>query len=149
MSGPWCARWRSQSPPAAQTSSPISPGTPPARASNPPASVKGAKTSAQRTEDPADGERLALPDMSHVVQHVAAQFPDALRGSCQDHGGSWEFMDRLVDELRTHDTRWGYNWKRGNVGDPSKDVVDYHLGRRRGREQHRRLHRRCDQRSLR
>jgi len=66
--------------------------------------------------------------MSHVVQHVAAQFPDALRGSCQDHGGSWEFMDRLVDALRTHDTRWGYNWKRGNVGDPSKDVVDYHWG---------------------
>ena len=38
-------------------------------------------------------------------------------------------MDRVVDALRQHDTRWGYNWKRGNVGDPSMDVVDYHWGR--------------------
>jgi len=34
----------------------------------------------------------------------------------------------LVDTLRTYDTRWGYNWKRGHVGDPSLDVVDYHWG---------------------
>ena len=37
-------------------------------------------------------------------------------------------MDLVVDTLRTHDTRWGYNWKRGNVGDPSMDVIDYHFG---------------------
>ena len=37
-------------------------------------------------------------------------------------------MDRVVDRLRQFDTRWGYNWKRGNVGDPSLDVVDYHYG---------------------
>jgi len=24
------------------------------------------------------------------------------------------------------DTRWGYNWKRGVVGDPSLDVLAYH-----------------------
>jgi hypothetical protein len=35
-------------------------------------------------------------------------------------------MDRVVGRLRQHDTRWGYNWKRGRVGDPSYDVVDYH-----------------------
>jgi hypothetical protein len=38
-------------------------------------------------------------------------------------------MDAVVDTLRTHDTRWGYNWKRGNVGDPSKDAIAYHWGR--------------------
>ena len=75
-----------------------------------------------RAPDPAEGERLPLPDMSGVVAGVAAAHPEALRASC----GSWEFMDRLLDELRRHDTRWGYNWKRGNVGDPSHDVVDYH-----------------------
>jgi hypothetical protein len=37
-------------------------------------------------------------------------------------------MDLVVDTLRQHDTRWGYNWKRGRVGDPSMDVVDYHWG---------------------
>ena len=30
----------------------------------------------------------------------------------------WEFMDRVIDALRLEDTRWGYNWKRGDVGDP-------------------------------
>jgi hypothetical protein len=37
-------------------------------------------------------------------------------------------MDQVVDTLRTYDTRWGYNGKRGNVGDPSKDVIAYHYG---------------------
>jgi hypothetical protein len=82
-----------------------------------------------RAPDPAPGQRLPLPNMSAVVQQVAAQFPAALRNSCQDDGGTWEFMDRLVNELRRYDTRWGYNGKRGNVNDPSKDVVDYHWGR--------------------
>jgi hypothetical protein len=81
-----------------------------------------------RTPDPADGDRLPLPDMSGVVAQVAAEHPEALQNSCQEFGGSWEFLDLVVDELRKYDTRWGYNWKRGNVGDPSKDIVDYHWG---------------------
>jgi hypothetical protein len=81
-----------------------------------------------RTPDPAPGQRLPLPNMLHVVEQVAAARPDLLRNSCQEHGGSWGFMDLLVDTLRTYDTRWGYNWKRGNVGDPSLDVIDYHYG---------------------
>ena len=83
-----------------------------------------AGTPGNRTPDPVNGERLPLPDMSSVVARVAAQHPDAVRASC----GDWRFMDLVVDELRKHDTRWGYNWKRGNVGDPSHDVVDYHWG---------------------
>lgn len=82
----------------------------------------------RRTPDPAPGQRLALPNMSRVVQQVAAARPDLLRNSCQEHGGTWGFMDLLVDTLRTYDTRWGYNWKRGNVGDPSLDVIAYHYG---------------------
>jgi hypothetical protein len=82
-----------------------------------------------RAPDPPEGERLPLPNMAHVVQYVAARHPDALRASCQEHSGSWEFMDLLVDELRKYDTRWGYNWKRGHVGQPSLDIVDYHWGR--------------------
>ncbi|MBI3262520.1 MAG: hypothetical protein HYZ58_05145 [Acidobacteria bacterium] len=82
-----------------------------------------------RTPDPPPGQRLPLPDAFSIVQEVARTYPSALKNSCQDSGGSWEFMDRLVDRLRQNDSRWGYNWKRGNVGDPSKDVVDYHFGR--------------------
>lgn len=82
-----------------------------------------------RTPDPEEGGRLPLPDLSGTVARLASEHQDAFRNSCQDHGGSWEFLDLVVDELRRQDTRWGYNWKRGNVGDPSKDVVDYHWGR--------------------
>lgn len=93
-----------------------------------------------RTPDPSPGQTctdpygnvqsacLPLPDMGWVVYEVAAQYPGALANSCQESGGSWEFMDRVVDRLRQYDTRWGYNWKRGVVGDPSLDVVDYHFG---------------------
>jgi len=63
-----------------------------------------------------------------VVRAVAAANPGALQNSCQDSGGSWLFMDQVVDTLRTYDTRWGYNGKRGNTSDPSKDVIAYHYG---------------------
>ncbi len=63
-----------------------------------------------------------------VVQAVARANPGALANSCQSSGGSWQFMDQVVDTLRTYDTRWGYNGKRGNVNDPSHDVVAYNYG---------------------
>ncbi len=81
-----------------------------------------------RTPDP-QGGRLPLPGYgAGVVAAVAAANPGALANSCQSHGGSWQFMDLVVDTLRTYDTRWGYNGKRGNVNDPSHDVVTYHHG---------------------
>ena len=60
--------------------------------------------------------------MSHIVQDVANQYPSALRG------GSWEFMDRVVERLRAIDGRWAYNCKRGNCDDVSQDVVAYYRG---------------------
>ena len=92
-----------------------------------------------RTPDPGPGDVcfdsegnsrsycLPMPSHGFVVQEIAAQFPNALYNSCQEHGGSWEFMDRVVDRLRELDTRWGYNWKRGIVGDPSLDALTYHF----------------------
>ena len=68
------------------------------------------------------------PNLSHIVQGIAAANPGALANSCQDHGGSWEFMDRVVEALRAIDGRWAYNCKRGNCGDVSHDVVDYFRG---------------------
>ena len=50
------------------------------------------------------------------------------RNSCQEHGGSWEFMDRTIDALRAKDGRYGYNCKRGNCNDPSVDVASYFWG---------------------
>ena len=81
-----------------------------------------------RTPDP-QGGRLPLPGYgASVVQAVARANPGLLANSCQSHGGSWQFMDLVVDTLRTYDTRWGYNGKRGNVNDPSHDAVAYHHG---------------------
>jgi len=82
----------------------------------------------RRTPDPPAGQRLPLPNRANVVNAAFAARPDLVRRSCQDSGGTWEFMDYLVDELRKEDNRWGYNGKRGNVNDPSQDVVDYHNG---------------------
>jgi hypothetical protein len=70
--------------------------------------------------------RKPRPNHSAIVRAVAAAFPAALRNSCQEHGGSWEFMDRSVDALRAVDGRYGYNAKRGNMNDPSLDVVSYY-----------------------
>ena len=67
-------------------------------------------------------------NMVSVVQAVAAANPGALANSCQEHGGTWEFMDRVVEALRAIDGRWGYNCKRGNCNDISLDVVDYYRG---------------------
>ena len=79
-----------------------------------------------RTPDP-QGGRLPLPGYgAGVVSQIAARFPQFLANSCQEHGGSWQFMDAVVDTLRSYDTRWGYNGKRGNANDPSLDVVTYH-----------------------
>lgn len=72
--------------------------------------------------------RRPRPNHSNIVRGVANAFPALLINSCQEHGGSWEFMDRTVDALRAFDGRWGYNAKRGNMNDPSVDVASYYYG---------------------
>jgi len=75
------------------------------------------------------GTRVGVrPNDSDVPRAIASAFPAALRNSCQPEGGSWEFMDRTVDALRARNGRYGYNAKRGNMNDPSLDVVSYFRG---------------------
>ena len=78
---------------------------------------------------PAAAAGRRAPNMIHVVRQVAAAHPAALRNSCQEHGGSWEFMDRVVSALRDADPRWGYNLKRGKRGDLSHDAIAWYRGR--------------------
>lgn len=139
VTGPWSGTRTFRTPPVpapapvpvptpAPTPSPApAPAPAPAPTPQPPPAPAPAP-GGNRPADPAPGSRLPLPDMFHIVQEVASQYPGALANSCQEHGGSWEFMDRVVDRLRQFDTRWGYNGKRGNAGDPSQDVIDYHWG---------------------
>ena len=68
------------------------------------------------------------PNMLAVVRQVAAAHPQSLANSCQDQGGSWDFMDRVVETLRQYSQCWGYNCKRGDCNSISHDVVDYYRG---------------------
>ncbi len=88
--------------------------------------VNGAPPPGPRTPDPAPGTLLPIPGYGlSVVNQVAAARRDLLLNSCKDTGGNNRFMFEVVKELRARDNRWGLNWKRGNVGDVSQDIVSY------------------------
>ncbi|MDH4063240.1 MAG: fibronectin type III domain-containing protein [Acidobacteriota bacterium] len=90
--------------------------------------IDGAPPPGPRTPNPAPGQRLPLPDMRGVVSQLAGERPDLLNQSCREFGGNNRFMFELVRRLRGIDNRWGLNWKRGNRGDMSQDVVNYNYG---------------------
>jgi len=86
----------------------------------------GAPPPGPRTPDPAPGTLLSVPGYgASVVNSVAAARPDLVFASCREFGGNNRFMFEVVKELRNRDTRWGLNWKRGNAGDLSQDIVAY------------------------
>ncbi|MGE3276098.1 MAG: fibronectin type III domain-containing protein [Vicinamibacterales bacterium] len=91
--------------------------------------VESLAGSGPRTPDPLPGTALPLPAYgAAVAAQMAALYPGDLRNSCREHGGNNTWLFRLVQALRTQDSRWGLNWKRGNVGDMSQDVVTYNFG---------------------
>jgi hypothetical protein len=75
---------------------------------------------------PSDAQPLY--DGSSIVAAVFAANPGLVATSCQTAGGTWDLMDAIVDALRLVDTRFAYNGKRGNVGDPSGDAITYDYG---------------------
>lgn len=91
-----------------------------------------------RTPDPPAGQRLPLPDVRAFTQQAAAARPELLAQSCPNglkyQNNPW--LDYMVDQLRTLDTRWGYNAKptrtpADNGGQPviaAGDEVAYHYG---------------------
>lgn len=92
--------------------------------------VDGAPPPGPRTPNPPPGQRLPLPNRLNVVNRVAARFPNEFRASCptEHRGDTNRFLYELVRELRKEDNRWGLNWKRGNYGDMSQDIVTYNYG---------------------
>lgn len=91
-----------------------------------------------RTPDPVAGQRLPLPDIRAFTQQAAAARPELIAQSCpaglKYQSNPW--LDYMVDQLRTLDTRWGYNGKptktaADNNGQPvtaAGDEVAYHWG---------------------
>jgi len=61
--------------------------------------------------------------VASAANAIAAQYPGALARSC----GNNEWLFRLLQRLRQQDNRFGLNWKRGVVGDPSQDVITYNF----------------------
>lgn len=92
--------------------------------------VDGAPPPGPRTPNPPAGQRLPLPNRLNVVNRVQARFPNEFRASCptEHRGDTNRFLFELVRELRKEDNRWGLNWKRGNRGDMSQDIVTYNYG---------------------
>ena len=82
-----------------------------------------------RTPDPLVGEQLPAPNERGVVSEVAREHPDLLLNSCQKRGGTWEFMEIVMERLRQIDSRWGWNCKRGDCSAISEDVVAFFHGR--------------------
>jgi hypothetical protein len=118
-------------PPAPQPPAPQPPAPQPPAPQPPAPPPPGPSPGGPRAPDPPPGQRLPFPAWGEgVVVDVANRYPDALRHSCQERDGArgWEFMDRVVDALRARDSRFAYNGKRGNPGDPSKDAIAYHFG---------------------
>ena len=71
------------------------------------------------------GGGTPAPNMAHVVQRVAALYPDALRRA----QGDWEFMDLVVAALReAGGPRWGHNCVRGDCSRVSRQSVAYYRG---------------------
>jgi hypothetical protein len=88
-------------------------------------------TFAFRTPDPAPGQRLPKPNEAGLIAQLHASRPDLVARSCQPESGgtgTWEYMEYVVDQLRLKDTRWGFQSRRGVVGDVARDEVAYHWG---------------------
>ena len=92
-----------------------------------------------RTPDPQPGQRIALPDVRAFTQQVANARPDLLVQQSCPNGLKYQnnpWLDYMVDQLRTLDTRWGYNGKptrsaADNGGQPviaAGDEVAFHYG---------------------
>lgn len=71
---------------------------------------------------------VPLYDGSDIVDDYGNANPSQLANSCQNNGGTWEFMDGVIAALQAADPRFGYNAKRGNVNDPSHDAIAYYAG---------------------
>ena len=92
--------------------------------------------SGPRTPNPAPGHRLPIPSYAtRIVSDVAAANPTDVLLSCVEAArypgipqGTNQFMFKVLQELRKYDSRWTLNWKRGNVGDLSQDIINYNFG---------------------
>ncbi len=75
-----------------------------------------------RSPNPGPGQLLPPPTYGDaVVMDVYRRYPGDFANSC----GNNVWLFRVVNALRQRDTRWGLNWKRGQRGSLSQDIVTF------------------------
>ena len=84
-----------------------------------------------------DNNRLGqceAPNRFSVLQQAARDYPHLLRNSnnCSPHyrnGGTYDFLERVLAELRKTDTKWGYYHRtQHNLQHASSDAIAYYCG---------------------
>lgn len=93
--------------------------------------LPGATSFVSSTDPPAGPRRAAdsvslstlNAEVASVTNAVAAAYGSDLRRSCGNN--AWLF--RVLSRLRAIDNRYGLNWKRGDVGVMSQDVISYNF----------------------
>lgn len=75
---------------------------------------------------------VKVPERLSVVQKTAQDNPEDWKGKLNPDEAACRadsrFIDKVVDNLRREDRRWGFNCKRGDCNNPSHDVVAYYFG---------------------
>ena len=85
-------------------------------------------TNCYMSEDPLDltmsSSESPVPNLLAQIQQLATQNPDIFNQSCN----SWDFIDIVVDNLRNHNERFGYNCEQGNCDIYSTNRVAFYTG---------------------
>ena len=69
---------------------------------------------------------MALPNPPDASMVVVAEW--TAQPGDGTHEGNLAFCRRVARRLRASDTRWGLNYKRAVIGDPSGDILAYRWG---------------------
>ena len=67
---------------------------------------------------------ITIPDFLMEVQEVASEYGTELSNSCDN----WDFIDKVVEKLKTLNDRFGYNCEDGDCQQISKSQVAFYLG---------------------
>ena len=73
--------------------------------------------------------QCSVPNHFSIAQRVAGRYPGLLAKSNNKENKNWEFLEKLVEELRKADTKWGfYHRTQHNLQEASLDAVAYYCG---------------------
>lgn len=76
-----------------------------------------------------------VPNRLSVASKVARDHPDLLAKSNNKAAKNWEFLEKLIEELRKENSRWGfYHRTQHNLQEASLDAIAYYCGEGDGNE---------------